>query len=285
MKFEGESVAILFSGGTDSTLTAAMLEKSFKKIHLVTYNRFGFHATDNTKTQAQMLKQKFGEDRFEHVILNVDKLFKHISYEKYLKNLKEFGFMNLSTCGLCKLSMHVRTIIYCRENNIKFIADGANQAMSMFPAQMKGVIDELKDMYKHFDLVYFNPIFDMKGPKDGSFIEKSNLQLISDPTIPEPEKNNHISENSDEQTPGQKLYQLGLAPNPNIKGSEYDRKRQPRCFQFIIFNIFAIKYFLQNHTYDEYKERTVSFYKFKIKSMIKLIENKDDKKIQRLFKS
>lgn len=283
MNYSGDSVAILFSGGTDSTLTSAMLEKSFKKIHLITYNRFGFHATDNTAVQAQMLKDKFGEERFVHDILNVDKLFKHISYERYLKNLKEFGFFNLSTCGLCKLSMHVRTIIYCKENDIKFVADGANQAMSMFPAQMGGVIDELKKMYEHFGLVYFNPVFEMDGPADKGFIEKSNLQLLNDPTVPEVEKRNIEVESPKTETPGDKLFKLGLAPNPNVKGSKYDRKRQPRCFQFIIFNIFAIKYYLQKHTYEEYRDKTVDFYKSKISGMIDLIERKDEKKIKELF--
>ncbi|OUR93730.1 hypothetical protein A9Q84_19910 [Halobacteriovorax marinus] len=283
MKYSGESVAILFSGGTDSTLTAALLEKSFEKIHLVTYNRFGFHATDNTAVQAKMLKDKFGAERFVHDILNVDKLFKHISYERYVKNIKEFGFFNLSTCGLCKLSMHVRTIIYCKDNDIKYVADGANQAMSMFPAQMEGVIDELKKMYEHFGIVYFNPVFEMDGHEDKGFIEKANLQLLNDPTIPEIEKINLPVRDKKTETPGDKLFKLGLAPNPNVKGSKYDRKRQPRCFQFIIFNIFAIKYYLQKNTYEEYRDKTVSFYKHKIGGMIDLIEKKDDKKVRRLF--
>lgn len=278
----GESVAILFSGGTDSTLTAALLEKSFNKIHLVTYNRFGFHETDNTAIQAKLLKDKFGAERFIHEILNVDKLFKHISYESYFKNIRKYGLFNLSTCGLCKLSMHVRTIKYCNDNGIKHVADGANQAMSMFPAQMKGVIDELKKMYEHFGIIYFNPVFEMDGPEEKGFIEKSHLQIINDPTIPEIEKPLVYNEEKKSFTPGEKLFNLGLAPNPNVKGSKYDRKRQPRCFQFIIFNIFAIKYFLQKHTYDEYRDLTVDFYKSKITSMINLLE-KDDKKLKKII--
>ncbi|WP_372654542.1 hypothetical protein [Halobacteriovorax sp.] len=282
MNPSGESVAILFSGGTDSTLTAALLEKSFKKIHLVTYNRFGFHETDNTALQAKLLKDKYGEQRFLHEILNVDKLFKHISYENYFSNIRKFGLFNLSTCGLCKLSMHVRTIKYCNDHGIKYVADGANQAMSMFPAQMKGVIDELKKMYYHFGITYFNPVFEMDGPEEKGFIEKSSLQLINDLTVPEIEKPLVYDEKRKSFTPGEKLFSLGLAPNPNVKGSKYDRKRQPRCFQFIIFNIFAIKYFLQKHTYEEYRDLTVDFYKSKITSMVKLIE-KDDKKLQKII--
>lgn len=273
------SVAILFSGGTDSTLTAALLEKEFQTIHLVTYNRFGFHATDNTAVQAQMLKDKFGQDRFVHTLINVDELFKHISYENYLKNIVKHGFFNLSTCGLCKLSMHVRTIAYCLDNQIYHVADGANQAMSMEPAQIKEVIDEMKRMYQHFGISYFNPVFELDAPGDGDFLEKENLQFlknISDTTL--------TQEEFHQKTPGSVLHEMGLAPERNVKGSDYDKKRQPRCFQFIPFNIFAKKYFLASKSYDEYKKQTVDFYTEKINMVIKLLDENKDKKNSKYFK-
>lgn len=274
----GDSVAILFSGGTDSTLTAALLQKNFKVVHLVTYDRFGFHSTNNTSTQVEMLKKKYGEDRFIHTYHNVDKLFKYISYENYFNNLIKHGLFNLSTCGLCKLSMHVRTIKYCLDNNIKYVADGANQAMSMEPAQMKSVINELRNMYLHFNINYFNPVFEMAGPADEGFIEKSNLQIIKSSF-----NNMSPAQMPPTLTPGHKLHQLGLAPSPNVKGTDYDRKRQPRCFQFILFNIFAIKYFLATKTYKQYTEMTTKYYKDKIRHMVHFMENRNTKKYRKLL--
>nr|BDT30127.1 7-cyano-7-deazaguanine synthase [Bacteriovorax sp. HI3] len=277
MNPSGKAVAILFSGGTDSTLTAAMLQENFEKVHLVTYDRFGFHATDNTAIQTQALKEKYGEERFVHTFLNVDKLFQHVSYENYFENIKKHGLFNLSTCGLCKLSMHVRTIKYCIDNEVYFVADGANQAMTMEPAQMKPVIDEMKRMYAHFGITYFNPVFEMDGPEDKDFINKSNAKLLAR------ESDYSVASFENEKTPGFKLYKMGLAPSPNVKGSDYDKKRQPRCFQFIIFNIFALKYFMANKTYEEYTDLTTKFYSDKIKSMIKLIENRNDKKVKEML--
>ncbi len=277
MNPSGKAVAILFSGGTDSTLTAAMLQENFEKVHLVTYDRFGFHATDNTAVQTQALKETYGEDRFIHTFLNVDKLFQHVSYENYFENIKKHGLFNLSTCGLCKLSMHVRTIKYCIDNDVYFVADGANQAMTMEPAQMKPVIDEMKRMYAHFGITYFNPVFEMDGPEDKDFINKSNAKLLAR------ESDYSVASFENEKTPGFRLYKMGLAPSPNVKGSDYDKKRQPRCFQFIIFNIFALKYFMANKTYEEYTDLTTKFYSDKIKSMIKLIENRNDKKVKEML--
>lgn len=269
-------VAILFSGGTDSTLTAAMLTEQFDEIHLITYNRFGFHEADNTKTQSEMLKEKYGQDRFVHVFINVDKLFKHVSYENYLKNLKDFGFFNLSTCGLCKLSMHVKTIDYALDNAIAVVADGANQAMSMFPAQMEPVINEMKLLYNHFGIQYITPVFNMDGPLDKSFIDKHSLKFI--PSAAETEQTLNEEDFTNKKTPGHKLFDLGLAPSVNVKGSSYDKKRQPRCFQFITFNIFAKKYFLASKSYEEYRDETVSFYKSKISTMKNLLENREKNK-------
>lgn len=277
MNLSGKSVVILFSGGTDSTLTAALLQKNFQAIHLVTYNRFGFHSSDNTALQAELLRQKYTENNFVHSILNIDKLFKYVSYENYFANIKKYGFFNLSTCGLCKLSMHVRTIKYCVDNEVYYVADGANQAMSMEPAQMKPVIDEMKKMYAHFGITYFNPVFEMDGPEDKDFITEGNSKLLAK----ESDYSVACFENS--QTPGFKLYKLGLAPSPNVKGSDYDKKRQPRCFQFILFNIFVLKYYLASKTYEEYRDSTVSFYSDKIKQMIKLIEKRDQKKIKNVL--
>lgn len=277
MNPSGKSVAILFSGGTDSTLTAALLQESFEIIHLITYDRFGFHSTDNTGLQTQLLKDKYGDERFIHTILNVDKLFKHISYENYFENIKKHGLFNLSTCGLCKLSMHVRTIKYCIDNEVFFVADGANQAMSMEPAQMKPVIDEMKNMYAHFGITYFNPVFNMEGPEDKDFIDKANNKLLAR------ESDYSVASFENQNTPGFKLYKMGLAPSPNVKGSDYDKKRQPRCFQFIVFNIFALKYFMVNKTYEEYSSLTVDFYSDKIKAMIKLVENREKKLFKKIL--
>lgn len=256
-----------------------MLAEQFKIIHLITYNRFGFHSTENTRLQAQMLKEKFGNDRIVHEIINVDKLFKHITYENHLRNLIDFGFFNLSTCGLCKLSMHVRTVIYCQDNNIKNVADGANQAMTMFPSQMKEVITDLKRMYEHFNINYFNPVFEMEASGMGDFIELQNLQFLN-----EASSDNTISEDEFKgETPGTKLFDMGLAPSKNVKGTKYDKARQPRCFQFIPFNIFAKKYFMANKTYEEYRDGTVKFYQSKINTMIDFIQNKDKNKNKKIL--
>lgn len=253
-------VVVLFSGGTDSTLTAALAAERYGKVHLVTYARFGLFSVTNPRVNVTKLKQKYGEDKFDHTIIDVDKLTEYIFYERYLRNLARHGFFLLSICGLCKLAMHVRTVVFCLENNLSQVCDGANQGMNLFPAQMAKVIVELKDMYAQFGIEYSNPVFHFEGPQDTGFADKLHFEKI----FPEAEPAAGAGEKASCPTTGRRLFDLGLMPSENVKGTKLDRQMQPRCFQFILFNIFVKWYYLYNHSYEEYQEATVRLYRDKI---------------------
>lgn len=275
-----EEIVVLFSGGTDSTLAASLMAEEFRKVHLITYNRFGFFSITNPKINVQKLKNKFGDNKFTYRIIGINRLFKFVSNERYLWNLMKHRFFLLSTCGLCKLAMHIRTVIFCLNNQIGNVCDGANQGMHLFPAQMTSIIKETKMMYANFGISYTNPVFDFEGPQDTEFVDRLHLEKI----VPNQEKKaSYVAKKK--RTTGYKLYELGLMPSENVKGTELDRKMQPRCFQFILFNIFVLWYYLHNHTYEEYEKATLRFYKEKIEFFTKLVDEyvKTAKK-SRLFK-
>lgn len=260
-----EDIAVLYSGGTDSSLAAALSAEKHAGIHLITYDRFGLFATENTARAAQDIIGRFGSDRVRHAILRYDKLFKFTSYENYLENLIRHRFFLLSTCGLCKLAMHIRTIVYCMDHKIPHACDGANKGMELFPAQMDCILKELRALYARFGIHYTNPVFEYEPPEEDQFLEKQNLALIKPalasietPTSPEKVR---------EKTAGHTLKKMALAPSDNVKGTSYDRARQPRCFQFILFNVFAKKYYLASHSMEEYREETLSLFRNKIKRL------------------
>ncbi|MBI5452894.1 hypothetical protein HY945_05535 [Candidatus Gottesmanbacteria bacterium] len=257
-------IIVLYSGGTDSTLTAALMAERFEKVHLITYERFGIFSATNPVINVQKLKQKFGDDKFTHRIIREDRLFKYVSYERYLYNLVKYRFFLLSTCGLCKLSMHIRTIIFCLNNKIFNVCDGAHQDMRLFPDQMISVINEIRKMYAVFGIEYTNPVFDFEGPKNIDFVDKLHLEKILATESHDPIKK--------QSTTGYKLFQMGLMPLENVKGTELDHKMQPRCFQFILFNIFVLWNYFADHSYEEYEKRTLTFYKEKIGRFIGLLK-------------
>jgi len=261
-----QEIIVLFSGGTDSTLTAALMAEEFKKVHLITYDRFGLFSITNPHLNAQKLKEKYGEEKFSHRIIKVDKLFNYLSYERYIRNLVKFRFFLLSTCGLCKLAMHVRTVVYCLENKITHVCDGANQGMRLFPAQMARVIEEIKKMYASFGIEYTTPVFDFESPQNIEFVDRLHLEKITTG-----KEDNSSPDKKKAQTTGCKLFEMGLTPSENVKGTDLDRKMQPRCFQFILFNIFVHWYCLAYSPYEEYEKMTFGFYQDKIAQFTKLL--------------
>ena len=278
----GHETAVMFSGGTDSTLTAALVAQKYQKVHLVSYDRFDLFAVKNTQLNAQKLQHKYGHDRFEHHIIKINKITRYVFYERYLRNLKRHGFFLLSICGLCKLAMHIRTVIFCVENHISDICDGANQGMHLFPAQMAIVIDEVQKMYARFGITYSNPVFNFEGPQETGFADRLNLELsVQDKSAPAPEETPTMN------TTGRKLHELGLMPSDNVKGTALDRKMQPRCFQFILFNIFLKWYYLYDHSLEEYQAATLNLYKDKMEHLSADIEaylkNKTKSKLHKMI--
>jgi len=263
---ESNDCAILYSGGSDSTLAVILMQEQYQKIHLLTYKRFGLFSLDNTTVYVDYFKEKYGKDKFVHTFMNIDKLFKYLSYESYIKNLIRHRFFLLTTCGFCKLAMHVRTIVYCLVNNVKHVCDGANKGMDIYPGQMSGVLNEITKLYEIFGIHYFNPVFDYEPPEEKSYIKDDTFRkrignYDNTPAL--------VNKNTTER----KLYELGITPSENVKGSEYDKKRQGRCFQLILFRIFANKYFLASKTIDEYVEKVGTLYNEKIAVAKKLIDD------------
>lgn len=273
-------IVILFSGGTDSTLTACLMAEEFRRVRLITYDRYGLFSVTNPEINVQKLKNKFGDDKFSHQIIKVDKLSKFVFYERYLRNLIKYRFFLLSNCGLCKLAMHIRTVIFCLDNKITNVCDGANQGMHLFPSQMIDVIKETEMMYANFGINYTNPVFNFEGPQDTEFADRLHFEKI----LPTKEKDASYYEKK-KKTTGYKLFELGLMPSENVKGTELDRKMQPRCFQFVLFNIFVLWYYLYNRNYEEYREATSRFYKEKIEFFTGLLDEYIKKRRKsRIFK-
>ena len=280
IKLSTNEAVILFSGGTDSTLTAALLQDKFDLIHLITYDRFGIFEVENSKENAKKLQEKYGKEKFIHRIINFDEVFKRISYEKYFKNLMKFGFMNLSTCGLCKLSMHVLTVVYCLENKVSYVADGANKGMEIFPAQMDTVLEQLRHMYGEFDIEYTNPVFDFDAPPEKTLIKDENMALLQS-QMTKPTDNR--SEKNQKETTGELLHKLGLSPEKDIKGTRYDQRRQPRCFQFMLFSVFVNKWFLPGKDMQKYRKETFEFFKEKIQDSTLLLKEYQQGKHKKVF--
>ena len=250
-------MVVKYSGGTDSTAATVMVANQFDEVHLVTYKHSGIRHIGNSEHHLEKLRELYGKDKFVHVIIDMDKLFKEVTYSRYTQNVRRYGFFNLTTCGLCKLAMHVRTILYCLELGIDHVVDGANVNSSHFPAQMKEVIEALRILYKGFGITFTNPVYNYGFPDDIDWLHKTGLSVLT-------RKPERKEIDPKKETTGQVLYRKGILEEENVKGTATDRRMQPLCFQLTLLNLFALSYYIPRHGMDAYREKTARFYKEKI---------------------
>jgi len=258
-----DAIAVLYSGGTDSTLTAYKAGERSDRVHLVTYRRLGMVRVENSETNVAQLRARLGAERFVRPpLMSVDRLFRHVSYERYLPDLVRHGFMLLTTCGHCKLAMHLRTLVYCHDHGVSRVWDGANQNMSIFPAQMSEVIEMMQGLYALADVRYETPVFeyeDDQGMDFGSALYGLNPARSKNPG------------GEDRRTTGRELHELGILPQPDVKGTAHDKKMQARCFQFVLFNLCARWYYLEGGSLDRYRDRVIEYYARKIERSRRLV--------------
>lgn len=203
----------LFSGGTDSTYAATLAAAIYDQIHLITYNRLGFYNTEKALINAEKLKKLYGVDRIKHTIINIDKEYKKIFYEHFFSNIFHYGFYNLLNCGICKLTMHYRTIIYCIDNNIKYVSDGSGVEMVCDPSQNPSVMAGMRQLYKDFGIEYFSPSFEVQ------------------PEVRE-----------------KALYDMGLSSKIYVKWTSDSWQIQPTCTQEYLHLIF-LQYMCRTQSY------------------------------------
>ncbi len=256
---KNKQAVILYSGGTDSTCAVFLKANDFDTIHLVSYKRFGIFSAKNIDRNIVKLEQIFGKEKFIRKIIKIDKLYKLVTYDDYFKNLIRFGFFNLAVCGLCKLSMHMRTIIYCLENDIYTVFDGANKHAGFGTAtdQIREVVGVISEMYAGFGIFYSSPVYDIDAPEIMTWQKKLGLQ----------------KEETKKITTGTILKDAGFFDSDNIKGSAYDRKMQARCFQQFLSNIALNSFYIEKHGVEKYKKSLEKYFTFKSRKMSSYISD------------
>lgn len=235
---------ILYSGGTDSTCVAALMAEKFSGIHLLTFYQGGNKVSCGINDNIRSLEKKFAGNRFIHKVISTTKLVKFISYNRYLRYFFKYKWLVLSTCGFTTLSWHINAIVYCLENGIEVAADGLTRELMHFPGHMDAVIEVFRKLYAGFGIQYINPVRDWEIPPDRQFIDRL---IVDQHGYFFPGEEPHAAK---ERTTGRYLYDLGIMPNPDVKGSPADRRMQYECYPFILYNIMVFWIYLNFRPYE-----------------------------------
>jgi hypothetical protein len=154
--------AVLFSGGTDSTLAAAQILEDCDRVTLLTFDPGYLYFLKNTRVHAEKLAAKFGADRVEHKIIDIREFVKQILGSDVKGDLGEYGFnMTSLVCLGCRLSMHAYAIVWCIQNQVPYLVDGSIRAQSTIPEQMESVIRRNRRFYSEkYGIHHFSPIYE-----------------------------------------------------------------------------------------------------------------------------
>ena len=234
---KSKNVCVLFSGGSDSTLTAALLAKDFKNIHLLTFKFSGIVLPEKSSVNAMRLKNFFKNTNFLHKIIDVDKYFKNFYYEKFFTYFKKYGLYVENICVACKMAMITGAIEYAFQNQIFTIASGANKrSRFVFADQMEPNITLLRKILKNYGFEYLTPVYE---------IERSDWEL----------------------------YKMGITPVKDIKyPSPIAYKNQPGCYYGKMHSIYVHGYFFPIYGRKKFLQVACKHFKDKIEILKTFLE-------------
>ena len=173
-----ESVLVEYSGGLDSTLTAMLMAKKFKRVLLVTYEASWTIGNQNSKKNVPQLVKLNPECLIEHRIINMTKLRNNI-WEGFPGISKDYAkFCHGGPPGIiclgCKISMLVMSIQICLEENIGFITNGLTSTQSDHPEHMPPIINRFSQFMEKYNISYLNEIYDIKSRAEEEEMLKQN---------------------------------------------------------------------------------------------------------------
>ena len=129
------------------------------------------------------------------------------------------------------------------------------------------MIKMLREMYAGLGIEYSNPVFEFEGPQDVEFGDRFHLERLPGLAA---DRNAEFLERK-KKTTGHRLFEPGVMPSDNVKGSELDRSMQARCFQFILFNIWLHWYYLPFADKQRYVRESDAFFGEKIARFSELL--------------
>lgn len=169
---EGD-LAILFSGGTDSLSLYALAALGHHPgvprpahIHLLCMQngmtRFpGFPPGRFRVTRGLLAKAAgpAGPVPASYSELDCGRLFQGLWLDRYEEWMPRYGGKNL-VCVACKLAMHTRAVLYCRENRVDLVLAGYAGKQGYYPEQTPAFMQRVAAFSEAFEVACGFPLFE-----------------------------------------------------------------------------------------------------------------------------
>jgi len=160
-----EEVAVMFSGGTDSTLAAAMGAEVFKRVHLATFRTSQMSNVEKVRRGAQVLIDRYGADKMIHRIIDNDALFRKFYFSNYLRDLKKYGlYLTCLLCPACGIGFQVRSLVYCLKYGCRYLWDGLqSEGASEHPYAFlhPDIQGGIRELCRDYGVICESPVYDI----------------------------------------------------------------------------------------------------------------------------
>ena len=217
-----KELSVLFSGGSDSTLAAALLADRYNKIHLLTFKFSAVVEPEKTEVSRMRLQKRFSNVEFVHRIIDTDNLFKELYLGSYWSDFRRYGLFSGNVCTTCKLAMFTSALKYNVENDIHYIASGvAERSGIIYIDQSAYGVKKLNSLFEKYGSEYLTPTFKIRRTD-------------------------------------WKLFEMGVTPHKDVKLTDRAYADQPGCYFGFMFSIYAHGYFLPfrgKKKYDDISRR------------------------------
>ncbi|CAN5726707.1 hypothetical protein BH10BDE1_BH10BDE1_29930 [soil metagenome] len=247
---------MLFSGGTDSTCATAVAALEFDCIHLLTFHEKSTSDSPIPTENADRLRRAFPNVEFTHSVISTERLVSWLSYGdsflSYIRNLAQDHVYNLATPGFSSLSWHLATLRFASGlrnsgHDVSAIFDGMTRELTHLPGHMPSVRNLIAALYAKNGFKFSSPVYDFPVPPDQRFVDRMVVDrhgfALSDEILPS------------ERTTGTYLYERGILPHPNVKGSLFDNRMQHDCYPFVVYNLLIFWFLMPLQSWNRIEER------------------------------
>ncbi len=159
-----EKVAVLFTGGKDSSLVAALEALQGREVYLITGDSGIGIKGDLKYIRVKELQERFPDQKIKHITIPTYSLFRDIAIKNIEDDFRRWE-INLILMG-DKLAIHAAAIAYCLKNGINRMVDGVVNYQSELVEQKKVAMDMLKELGNKYGVRYESPIYNYGGKKD-----------------------------------------------------------------------------------------------------------------------